>query len=128
MLLKRDLPKYLTEEELHQIAISNLEKDIKYKLHETNFGGYGLIADGNHEAEAICLQGIWDWLSGYFDNNLIVAVPAKDLIMIVPANDTDKISTLKIAVYETFKNNQRLLTKNLFHFDKESKEWKLWTA
>ncbi|GAA3954391.1 DUF1444 family protein [Chitinophaga oryziterrae] len=128
ILLKRDLPKHLTEEALHQIAINNLEKNIKYKLHKTNFEGYGLIADGNHEAEAICLPEIWDWLSGHFDNNLIVAVPAKDLIMMVPANDTDKISNLKIAVYETFKNNQRLLTKTLFHFYKESKEWKLWTV
>lgn len=111
MLFKRDLPKHLTEEELHQIAVNNLERDIEYKLHETNFGGYGLIAGGNHEAGAICLPGIWNWLSEHIDNDLIVAVPAKDLVMMVPANDTDKISNLKIAVYETFKNGQRLLTK-----------------
>jgi uncharacterized protein YtpQ (UPF0354 family) len=125
MLLKGDLPECLTEEELYKIAVSNLERDVKYKLHETNFGGYGLVSGGNHEAGAICVPGLWNWLAQHIGENLIIAIPAKDLVMIVPASNVDIISNLKIAVHETFKNGQRLLTRNLFFFDRESEEWKI---
>src|SRR4051812_17252166 len=37
MLHKRDLPRDLTEEQLHQIAVENLNRDVEYKVHETNF-------------------------------------------------------------------------------------------
>ena len=75
-------------------------------MHDTNFGGHGLIVGGDHEAGSICLPGIWDWLSEYLNDNLIVGIPAKDLVLIVPESDTDKISNLKIFVYEIFKTGE----------------------
>lgn len=120
---QRDLPEQLTREQLHQIAVENLSRDIEYKLHDTNFGGYGLIAGGNHEAGSICLPDIWDWLADHLNDDLIVAVPATDLVMMAPANDTDTIDNLKIFVHQTFQNGEKLLTRNIFKFDKDSKQW-----
>jgi uncharacterized protein YtpQ (UPF0354 family) len=123
VLFERDLPANVTEEEVHQLAIDNLSRDIEFKLHETNFGGHGLIAGGDHEAGSICLPGIWEWLADHFNDNLIVGIPAKDLVFIVTETDTDKISNLKISIHEFFKKGERLLTRNIFRFDKETKEW-----
>jgi uncharacterized protein YtpQ (UPF0354 family) len=125
VLLERDLPKHITKDELHQLAIENLDRDIEFKLHETNFGGYGLIAGGNHEAGSICLPGMWDWLSEHLNDDLIVAIPAKDLVIMVPASDIDKISNLKIFVHEIFKNGEKLLTRNIFKFDRNEKSWEI---
>src|SRR4029450_876320 len=61
VLLERDLPKSLTKEALHQLAVDNLNRDIAFKLYDTNFGGHGLSAGGDHEAGSICLPGMWDW-------------------------------------------------------------------
>ena len=125
ILLERDVPKEITKEELHQLAIDNLNRDVEYKLHDTNFGGYGLIAGGDHEAGSICLPGVWDWLSENLNDNLIIGIPAKDLVVFVPESDTDKISNLKIFVYDIFKTGERLLTRNIFKFDRNSKEWSI---
>jgi uncharacterized protein YtpQ (UPF0354 family) len=123
LIHKRDLPKDVTDEQLHQIAVENLGRDIEYKLHDTNFGAHGLIAGGNHEAGSICLSGIWDWLAEHLNDNLIVAIPAKDLVMMVPEKDPDKINNLKIFVHQIFQKGEKLLTRNIFKFDRGTKEW-----
>jgi uncharacterized protein YtpQ (UPF0354 family) len=123
VLAEKDLPVTISEDELHETAIANLNRDVTYTMQETNFGGYGLIAGGDHEAGSICLPGVWEWLSAHFNNNLIVAIPAKDLVWIVPENDTEGIDNLKIAVHEMFKVGDRLLTRHIFRFDKTTTKW-----
>jgi hypothetical protein len=123
VILERDLPRDITKENLHQLAIDNLNRDIKFNLHTTDFGGYMLIGGADHEAGSICLPNVWTWLADYFNDNLIVGIPAKDLVFLVPESDSNKISNLKIIVHETFKDGERLLTKNIFRFDREKKEW-----
>jgi uncharacterized protein YtpQ (UPF0354 family) len=123
ILLERDLPVDITKEALHNLAVDNLNRDIEFKLHDTNFGGHGLIAGGHHEAGSICLPEMWDWLTNHLGDNLIVGIPSKDLVIVVPESDTDKISNLKIFVHEIFKDGERLLTRNIFKYDRETKEW-----
>ena len=126
VLLKRDLPTNLTVAELHDMAITNLDRDVEFKFNETRFGGHGLIAGGNHEAGSLTLKGIWNWCANDIQDNLIIAVPAKDIIMMVPENDIAKINALKDFVTEIFKDGERLLTKQLFRFDKSNSTWTLW--
>lgn len=123
VLLERDLPQDVSKEQLHNLAVDNLNRDIEFKIHETNFGGHGLIAGGDHEAGSICLPGMWDWLTEHLNDSLIVGVPAKDLVVMVPESDTDKVANLKIFVHEIFKEGERLLSRNIFRFDRETKEW-----
>lgn len=123
ILLERDLPHDLSKEQLHNLAVDNLDRDVEFKLYETNVGVQGLIAGGDHEAGSICLPGLWGWLTEHLNDSLIVGVPAKDLVIMVPENDTDKIANLKIFVHEIFKEGERLLTRNIFRFERETKEW-----
>jgi uncharacterized protein YtpQ (UPF0354 family) len=125
VILERDLPKEMTKKELRQLAVNNLNRDVEYKLNNTNFGGYMLVAGGDHEAGSICLPELWEWIAEHLDDNLIVAIAAKDLVMIVPERDPDKVSNLKIFVHEIFKDGERLLTRNIFRYDKNSKDWTL---
>jgi uncharacterized protein YtpQ (UPF0354 family) len=126
LILKRDLPQNVTTEELHDIATTNLDRDVEFTFNETGFGGHGLIAGGDHETGSLTLTGIWDWCAEQIQDNLIVAVPAKDLIMMVPEKDIDKINALKSFVTEIFQDGERLLTKQLYHFDKSNSIWTLW--
>ena len=126
LILNRDIPEGLTIDELHEIAIENLERDVEFKFNETVFGGYGLIAGGDHEAGSICLDGIWLWCADQLKDNLVVAVPAKDMVVMVPASDNDKINELIKFVDELFKDGERLLTKQLFLFDIENNAWSEW--
>lgn len=102
LLFKEDLPDDLSIEELHDIATSNLDRDVEFTFNQTNFGGYGLIAGGDHEAGSLCLGGIWEWCSEELNDSLVVAVAAKDMVMMVPASDNEKISELKTFVNQLF--------------------------
>jgi uncharacterized protein YtpQ (UPF0354 family) len=125
VILQQDLSENITEESLYEIAVNNLSNNIEFKVYETNFGSQGLTAGGDHEAGSICLPGIWDYLAGEHNDNLIVAIPSKDLIAFVPETDSNNIDNLKIFVHEVFKNGERLLTKNIFRYDKESTRWSI---
>ena len=126
LILKRDLPKNMSIEELHDIATTNLARDVEFTFNQTGFGGHGLIAGGDHETGSLTLTWIWKWCAEQIQDNLIVAVPAKDLIMMVPESDKNKINSLKEFVTEIFKEGQRLLTKQLYHFDKSNLKWTIW--
>jgi uncharacterized protein YtpQ (UPF0354 family) len=125
LLQARDLPTGVSHEQLHQVAIENLRRDVEFELKSTNFGGYGLMAGGDHEASSILLTEKWEWLANYLDDNLIVAIPAKDLVLIVPSGSQDGISNMKIFVHQIFIEGERLLTRNIFKYEKETQTWKI---
>lgn len=126
LIQTKDLTDYWTIERIHEVSLNNLQRDIEYKFTKTNFGGHGLIAGGSHEAGSLCLTDIWDWCAENINDNLIVAVPAKDMVMMAPENDNDKIEKLKEMVTDLFENGDRLLTKQLFKFDREKSSWTIW--
>ena len=125
ILQKRHLPQDISIDELHQLAVENLQRDLTYTLHDTSFGGYMLTAGGNHEAGAICLPGVWDWVLEHLNDNLIIAIPTKDLVLIAEECKTDVTANLKIFVHEIFKKDTRHLTRNIFRLDKTSKKWEI---
>ena len=126
LIQTRDLTDYWTIDRIHEISLENLHRDVEFKFTNTNFGGHGLIAGGDHEAGSLCLTDIWDWCAENIDDNLIVAFPAKDMVMMVPENDNEKIEKLKEMVTELFLDGERLLTKQLYKFDREKRNWTIW--
>lgn len=123
MILKRELPTDMTIDDLHQIAISNLTNNIEYKIYDTTFGGHMLAAGGNHEANAICLEFIWTSVAEGLTDDLVVGIPSKDLVFIVPQSNLDKIFALKEYVLTVSKDCEKPLTKNIFSFNRLTKKW-----
>lgn len=126
LIQTRDLTDYWTIDQIHEISLENLQRDVEFKFNKTNFGGHGLIAGGDHEAGSLCLTDIWDWCAENINDNLIVAVPAKDMVMMVPETDNDKIEKLKEMVTDLFQSGDRLLTKQLYKFDRQKSNWTIW--
>jgi uncharacterized protein YtpQ (UPF0354 family) len=126
LIQTRDLTNHWTIDRVHEISLNNLQRDIEYKFTNSSFGVRGLIAGGNHEAGSLCLTEIWDWCAETINDNLIVAVPAKDMVMMVPENDVEKIQKLKEIVTELFHDGERLLTKQLYRFDRQTSSWSIW--
>jgi uncharacterized protein YtpQ (UPF0354 family) len=126
LIQTKDLTDYWTIDRIHEVSLDNLQRDIEYKFTNTNFGGHGLIAGGDHEAGSLCLTDLWDWCAENVNDNLIVAIPAKDMVMMVPENDSEKIEKLKEMVTDIFQDGERLLTKQLYKFDRQTSSWSLW--
>lgn len=97
MILNRDLPEGFTKAQLHELALENIKRDIGFEVQQTHFGGYGLIAGGNHEAASVCLPGLWKEFARQLSDDIVVAVPAKDLVFYVPGSDGEAIIKLQEA-------------------------------
>jgi len=123
LLQHKDLPAGMTLEKLHETAVTNLGKNIEYSLKETSFGGYELVAGGQYEASAVCLPGIWQWLTEQFVDSLLVVVPAKDLVLVIPEQDSHGMYHLQATVKQAFKNNSQPLTANIFRYNRYSQQW-----
>lgn len=126
VLNQKHLPENITVDELHEIALSNLERDVEFKFHQTDFGAWGITAGGDHETGALCIAGVWEWCSDQLKDDLIVSVPAKDLVLMVPASDNEKVQALESFVTGFFKTGERLLTKQLYLYKKASGQWTVW--
>ena len=50
------LPEGCNIEELYHKACQNLARDVKFVISQTLYGGYGIIADGYHEASSLCFK------------------------------------------------------------------------
>ncbi len=123
---QKELPKDLSLDDIHKIAIQNLERDIEYRLNKLNFeGGYGLLAGGDFEASSITLSSLWESIANTLEDDLIVGIPSKDLVLIVCLSDTDAIISLAQSVNDIFEDGEHLLSKSLFRYSKKSGQWSL---
>jgi len=123
VLRPMDIPKDYSIEVLYKLACQNLTRDITFKIVLTNYGGYGICADGNHEAGALCLDHIWEYIADRMDENFIVSAPNKDVITFVAQSQTEALIKMKELSSNSFKNGDRALTEHLFLYDIEQKKF-----
>lgn len=76
------IPEDMSVETIESKAFENLHRDITYRMVESKESGvYGLAAGGDFEAEALCLPGIWEYCSEELKDDLLIAVPTKDMVL-----------------------------------------------
>jgi len=123
ILLRDHLPESMTVDELYRIALQNLNNNIEFKLTPTNFGGYGILAGGDHEAGALCLDYLWEFCAEKVGENLIVSVPAKDMVLMVGVSQTEALAAMKKSSVNIFANGERTLSSHLFFYDMDAKKF-----
>lgn len=118
-LKQEELPEGYSVQDIHKISSQNLENNIEYRFNKLNFeGGYGLLAGGDYEASSITLDNIWNWIADELEDDIIVGIPTKDLVMMTPLSDTNGIINLASAISDVFKDGDYLLSKSLFRYSK----------
>lgn len=123
MLQSNMLPEGVTEDQLFEKACNNLLRDVEYRVAETNWGGNGLVCGGNFEACAICIPGIAEFLGQQYQEDFIMAVPARDVILMVPAGDDARVHNLKVTVKSIMEGGDHTLSKHLFRYSIETHEF-----
>lgn len=102
------LPEGMTVDELQKIAFENLSRDIVYRSYETNEKGIYLITcGGNFEAESICLLNVWRDVAKLLDDDIMVCVPTKDIVLYTKANDKKLRKKILKMAEEMFEKNRR---------------------
>lgn len=114
IVLSKNLPPEYDEQMLYEKACSNLVRDVEFTLQQTNYGASGIIAGGNHEAGALCIPEIWDFIADIIKEDFIISVPAKDIVTIVKVSDKEVFESMKEHCLEIYNGGDRRLTKHLF--------------
>ncbi|WP_163401534.1 DUF1444 family protein [Flavobacterium fluviatile] len=110
----------IKQKELKTIAIKNLSESIEIEKHGEN-GYYVLLADGNYESSLILLD---IWYKENFDvkGEIVVGIPARDLIFITGTNDTEHIAKLNKTISEINETGDHLVSTKLFEYRNEKFE------
>jgi uncharacterized protein YtpQ (UPF0354 family) len=116
LLLKKQLPENIDLAKLDSIATENLKRDFLEKINAngTNFGGIGLSCGGDNEAALITISKVFEIMKGELGENLVFAVPSKDLLVFVNGNNPKDVQGLLEMVTEVHKEGERLLSKKLY--------------
>ncbi len=122
ILQEKDMPEKYSENDLFEKACDNLLRDVEFTMHETSYGGYGLVAGGDHEAASLCIPEIWHEINKHFEGNLLISVPAKDMVLFIEENDEEKLLKMKELALEIYKDGERPLTNQIYLYDKEHRK------
>ena len=113
------LPPNADIEELYQIACMNLARDIKFVISNTMYGGFGILADGHHEASSLCLKYIWSVCVDKLQDDIIIMVPSKDMVLFVPASNQKQIQDMYDYGLEAYKRNKDNISTKLLRFTRQ---------
>ena len=116
------LPPETDMAEIYQIACQNLVRDVQFVISNTMYGGFGILADGHHEASSLCFKHIWSVCADKIGEDLVIMAPAKDMVLFVPASNQKGIESMREFGNEAFERNKDKVSKKLLLFKKEEKE------
>lgn len=116
------LPPDLDIEELYQIACENLAKNVKFVISNTMYGGFGILADGHHEASSLCFKHIWSMCVDKLQEDVIIMAPAKDMVLFVPAGNQKLLDDMYAYGMEAYNRNRDKISTKLLRFTRREKE------
>ena len=122
------LPPDTNMEELYQIACQNLVRDVKFVISNTLYGGFGILADGHHEASSLCFKHIWSLCAEQLDDDIIIMVPAKDMVLFVPASNQKQIKDMTDYGLEAYKRNKDKVSDKLYRFSLSKQELEVYVC
>lgn len=116
------LPPECDIEELYHMSCENLARDVEFVISHTWYGGFGIVADGYHEASSLCFKHIWNLCAEKLNDDIAIMVPAKDIVLFVPANDTELVEKMRAYGEEAFERSLDKISKTILVYTKEKKE------
>lgn len=89
------LPPGCDIEDVYRKACENLVRDVEFVIGNTWYGAFAVLADGHHEASALCLKHIWQVCVDKLKDDLIIIVPAKDTVLFAPAGQPEVVKKME---------------------------------
>lgn len=82
-------------EDVYRKACENLVRDVEFVIGNTWYGAFAVLADGHHEASALCLKHIWQVCVDKLKDDLIIIAPAKDTVLFAPAGQPEVVKKME---------------------------------
>lgn len=104
----------IPRDKLRDIAINNLNKKLpNLELHSGPLVSM-ITAGGNFEASILLLDNVWTGQDIPYQDNVVIAIPARDVLLVADAKNPDAISKLREMVKKSMENSSYTLTDQLF--------------
>ena len=126
LLQRKDIPDEMSDDALFALAKKNLTEQVEFNLSGTSYGGYGILAGGDHEAGALCLEFIWDAVAKQAGEDVVVAVPARDCLFMAVASDQAQVAAMIDISRDIFTQGERTLTDTLFLFHADTRTFSVY--
>ena len=108
--------------ELYHKSCENLNRDVEFVVANTWYGGYGIVADGYHEASSVCFKHIWQVCADKLQDDLVIMLPRKDTVLFAPAGDQKIVEKMIDHGEQAYEQGENKISKKLFLFSREGKE------
>lgn len=82
-LQKSAVPDSVSLQDLLRLSVRNLAQNVKFQVRAADFG-YLIDGNPNHVSSFLLFKGLWKELAKKFDDNLLITVPVRGLILFVP--------------------------------------------
>ena len=121
------LPEDTDVMELQKKAFENLARDITYRSAESKEPGIcGILAGGDFEAESLCINSIWEQVSGELNDDVLICVPTKDIVFYTAAGDSGRVKKMFRMAKDMYEQNQKetpylIFSNDVFLFDRTTK-------
>ena len=103
-------------DDLALLALNNLAKLVPPPELITGPFAYGIRIDGNYEASLLLYPGWWENQPIKVDGDYVVAVPARDILMITGSNNQAGIAQLRALARQTVQKGSHAIVDTLFVF------------
>ena len=95
---------------------------MKFVISQTLYGGFGIVADGYHEASSLCFKQIWTMCADKLNDDLLIIAPAKDTVVFLPMKDKEKLPYMKEYAKQAYERNTDKISLQIFRFSRKRKE------
>ena len=122
------LPPDVDIEAMYQTACENLVRDIEFVIGNTWDGAYSIVADGIHEASALCFKHIWQVCVNKLKDDLIIMAPCKDTVLFAPAKHEKVVAGMLAHGRQAYDTGADRITNTIFLFSQEREELSVYEA
>jgi len=99
-------------DELREKAIENFNKQVVMKKYGGD--GYFMITAGGNYETSIILLNIWEKENFEVDGNIVIAIPARDMLLVTGSKDSKNLHKMYDVVEETLSTGNHLVSQKLF--------------
>jgi uncharacterized protein YtpQ (UPF0354 family) len=104
----------IEQKDLRPLACKNLKQVIpKIERHGEN-GFYMLTAGGNYESSLLLLDSIWSSGQMQVQGEIVVVIPARDVLLVTGSQDQEGLARIKKAATELYNKGPYSITPKLF--------------
>lgn len=115
-------------EAMYHTACGNLVRDVEFVIGNTWDGAYSIVADGIHEASALCFKHIWQVCVNKLKDDLVIMAPCKDTVLFAPAKQKKVVAGMLEHGRRAYDIGTDRITNTVFLFSREREELTVYEA